>query len=111
MMSHIVESCPLTRLHGGLSKLHLADDDAIAWLASYGSYMHMQQQHHCSQTVGGIKMPLGTEVGLSPGHIVLDGDPAPSPLKELQTLTTLLPMPIVAKLSPVSHSIITSFLT
>ena len=22
-------------------------------------------------------MPLGTEVGLSPGHIVLDGDPAP----------------------------------
>jgi len=24
-------------------------------------------------------MPLGTEVGLGPGHIVLDGDPAPSP--------------------------------
>jgi len=23
-----------------------------------------------------IKMPLGTEVGLGPGHIVLDGDPA-----------------------------------
>jgi len=22
-------------------------------------------------------MPLGTEVGLGPGHIVLDGDPAP----------------------------------
>jgi len=28
--------------------------------------------------VGWIKMPLGTEVGLGPGHIVLDGDPAPS---------------------------------
>jgi len=27
--------------------------------------------------VGWIKMPLGTEIGLSPGHIVLDGDPAP----------------------------------
>jgi len=27
-------------------------------------------------------MPLGTEVlGLSPGHIVLDGDPAPPPRK------------------------------
>jgi len=24
-----------------------------------------------------IKMPLGTEVGLSPGDFVLDGDPAP----------------------------------
>jgi len=24
-------------------------------------------------------MPLGVEVGLGPGHIVLDGDPAPSP--------------------------------
>ena len=26
-------------------------------------------------------MPLGTEVGLGPGHIVLDGDPAPSAQK------------------------------
>jgi len=24
-------------------------------------------------------MPLGMEVGLGPGHIVLDGDPAPAP--------------------------------
>jgi len=36
-MSHIVKSCPLTRLHGGLFKLHSADDDAVAWLTSYGS--------------------------------------------------------------------------
>ena len=28
------------------------------------------------QTVRWIKMKLGTEVGLGPGHIVLDGDPA-----------------------------------
>jgi len=28
---------------------------------------------YCGQTVGWIKMPLGNEVGLSPGHIVLDG--------------------------------------
>jgi len=37
---------------------------------------------HCGQTVGWIKMKLGTQVGLSPGHIVLDGDPAPPPPKE-----------------------------
>jgi len=29
------------------------------------------------QTAGWIKVPLGVEVGLSPGDIVLDGDPAP----------------------------------
>jgi len=28
-----------------------------------------------------IKMKLGTEAGLGPGHIVLDGDPAPLPKK------------------------------
>jgi len=30
---------------------------------------------HCAQTVGWIKMKLGKEVGLGPGHIVLDGPP------------------------------------
>jgi len=33
------------------------------------------------QTVGWIKMKLGTQVGLSPGHIVLDRDPPPPPPK------------------------------
>ena len=32
---------------------------------------------YCGQTDGRIKMPLRTEVGLGPGDIVLDGDPAP----------------------------------
>jgi len=31
---------------------------------------------YCGQTVGWIKIPRATEVGLGPGHIVLDGDPA-----------------------------------
>jgi len=31
----------------------------------------------CGQTAGWIKMALGLEVVLGPGHIVLDGDPAP----------------------------------
>jgi len=36
---------------------------------------------HCGQTVGQIKMKLGVLVDLGPGHIVLDGDPAPPPPK------------------------------
>jgi len=32
---------------------------------------------YCGQTVGRIKMTLGTQVGLGLGHIVLGGDPAP----------------------------------
>jgi len=32
---------------------------------------------YCGQTVGWIKIKLGVEVGLGPGHIVLDGDAAP----------------------------------
>ena len=35
----------------------------------------------CSQTVGRINMKLGTQIGLGPDHIVLDGDPAPLPQK------------------------------
>ena len=30
-MSHIVESCPLTKLNGCLSRLHSADEDAVLW--------------------------------------------------------------------------------
>jgi len=40
------------------------------------------------QTAGWIKMLLGTEVDLGPGHIVLDGDPAP-PSPERGTLAPL----------------------
>ena len=36
---------------------------------------------YCGQTAVCIRIPLGTEVGLSLGDIVLDGDPAPAPLK------------------------------
>jgi len=35
MVSHIVESCPLTKLNGGLSRLHSADEDAVSWLTNY----------------------------------------------------------------------------
>jgi len=35
-MSHSVDSCPLTKLVGGLSKLHSADDDADVWMINCG---------------------------------------------------------------------------
>ena len=28
-------SCPLTKLNGGLSRLHSADEDAVSWLTNY----------------------------------------------------------------------------
>ena len=34
---------------------------------------------HCGQWVGRIKIRLGMQVVLGPGHYVLDGDPAPLP--------------------------------
>ena len=37
---------------------------------------------YCNQMVGWIKMKLGAQVGLRPGHIVLDGDPAPPPQRD-----------------------------
>jgi len=46
-------------------------------------------------------MSLGTEVGLDPGDIVIDGDPAP-PLKTGTTPPTFRPVSIVAKRSPIS---------
>ena len=45
-------------------------------------------------------MPLGTKVGLVPGHIVLDGDPGPPPQRG--TAPNFRPMFIVAKRSPIS---------
>jgi len=42
-------------------------------------------------------MPLDKEAGLGPGHIVLDGDPAPH-----SSPSPFRPMPIVAKRSPIS---------
>jgi len=56
---------------------------------------------HCGQTVGWIKMPLGTEVVLGPGYIALDGTQLP-PRKGAQQSPPFWPMSIVAKRSPIS---------
>ena len=46
---------------------------------------------YCGQMAGCIQMPLGTEVGLGPGHIALDGDPAHPPPKKRQSPKILGP--------------------
>ena len=52
---------------------------------------------YCGQTVGWIKMPLGTDVNLSPGDIVLDGTHL-SPRKEHSSPSSIFrPMLTVAK--------------
>ena len=54
------------------------------------------------QTVAWIKMSFGMEVGLAPGHIVLDGDPAPSRPERGTSAPTFRHMSVVAKRSPIS---------
>jgi len=39
----------------------------------------------CGQIAGWIKMSLDMNLGLGPGHIVLDGDPAPPHFKGMDT--------------------------
>jgi len=36
-MSHLVNSCPLTKSDGGLLLLHESDEAAVDWLTTYGS--------------------------------------------------------------------------
>ena len=46
-MFHIVECCPLTKLNGSLSRLHSADEDAVSWLTSYGSWHTYEKKMDC----------------------------------------------------------------
>jgi len=52
---------------------------------------------YCGQTVGSIKMKLGTQVGLGPGHTMLDGDPAPLPKRGRSLPPSFRPISVVAK--------------
>ena len=47
-------------------------------------------------------MPIGTEVGVGPGDIVVDGDPALPLPKRGTTAPTFQPMSVVAKWLPIS---------
>jgi len=54
---------------------------------------------YCGQMVGRMKMKLGVQVGLGRGHIVLNGDPAPT---KRGTAPNFWSMSIVAKRLPIS---------
>ena len=55
--------------------------------------------HYCGQTAGWMKTPLGTEVDLGAGHIVLDGFPT---LRERGTAPPLLGPCLLWPRSPIS---------
>ena len=56
---------------------------------------------YCGQMARWMKTPLGTEVDLGPGHIVLDGVPAPA--KGAQQPPSFRPMSIVATVAHLSY--------
>jgi len=49
-MSHSVESCPLTKLIGGLSRLHSADEDAVSWIMADKLWFmtRIREEEECS---------------------------------------------------------------
>ena len=59
-MAHIVESCPLTKLNGSLSRLHSAEEVAASWKTSYGSWHAYEKKkigrhvdlRHCARAAG-----------------------------------------------------------
>ena len=48
-------------------------------------------------------MPLGMELDLSPGHVVLDGDPAPPPTTGVQQTPSFRPMSIVTMVAHLNY--------
>jgi len=53
----------------------------VRWVAAppkRGTALQFSVHVYCGKTAGWMKTPLGTEVDLGPGHIVLEGDPAAS---------------------------------
>ena len=62
---------------------------------------HYLAHVYCGQTARWMKTPLGAEVDLGPGHIVLDGVPAPA--KGAQQPPSFRPMSIVATVAHLSY--------
>ena len=74
-------------------------NDSVGWGPSSpapkrGHSPQFSAHVYCGQTAGWIKMALGMEVGLSPGHSVLDRDPGPP---KRDTAPNFRPTSIVAK--------------
>ena len=50
MMSHIVESSPLTELNGGLSRLHsVTDEDVVSWLTIYSQWLAYEKERRSAR--------------------------------------------------------------
>ena len=86
--------------HGGLPPCQVPDFVKGTMLPSSkkGAEPPPQFSSHfyCGQTAGCVKMPLGMEVGLSPGDFGLNGDQAPY-LNRCGAPTNFRPTSIVAK--------------
>ena len=63
---------------------------------------HFLAHVYCGQMAGWMKTPLGTEVDLGPGHIVLDGVPALA--KGAQQPPSFRSMSIVATVAHLSYT-------
>jgi len=80
--------------HGGRPQLRRL---CIRWgpstLTQKGAEQPAQFSAHfyCGQTAGCIKMPLGMDVGLSPGDFMINGDPVPPPQKGVGALQVFGP--------------------
>jgi len=77
------------------TKRHCARWGPSSLLPKCGQSPQFSSHVYCGQTAAWIQVPLGMEVGLGPGHIVLDGDPGPL-LKRGHT-PNFRPMFVVAK--------------
>ena len=75
------------------SRCHLVRRQASAPVSPRkgAEHPHFSAHVYCGQTAGWIRIPLGTEVSLGPGDIVLHGDPAP-PRKAAQQPPTFRSM-------------------
>jgi len=60
------------------STYHLGCVASLKFLAIENMSPHFSAHVYNGQTAGWIRIPLRTDVGLGPGDIVLDGDPASS---------------------------------
>jgi len=86
----------------GLCLLWLNGNQHVTW---YGGSSPQKKEApppflahvYCGQTAGWIKMTLGMEVGIGPGHIALDGDPVPLHRKGAQPVPNFRPMSVVGK--------------
>jgi len=60
-MSHIVEYCPLTKLNGGLSRLHSADEDAVCGWPVMVNVTHTRRRRRLrySETNIGVTLESG----------------------------------------------------